>query len=820
MAADGRVVIDTKIDPSGAEKGMNELGGRLEKAAGRAKSVGTKMTAYLTAPIAAVGAFAVTAAMTQEKAFAQVSTLLDMSSADLAKYKDEIRAASTEMGIGFEEYSAAVYESMSSGIDQADAIQFATKMAKLAKGGFTDMATATDVVTTAINAYGLGIEDTDAIMDTLINTQDLGKTTVDELAGSMGSVIPIAQAQGVSFDQLASGYAILTSNGIATAEAGTYMKAMFGELGKAGSDVDKILRTETGKSFSELQAAGMSTGDVLAILQTHAENAGLKMSDLFGSSEAGASALVLSKDSGEAFNETLVKMQGAAGATDESFKKMNDTTGAKTQKAWVTMQNAAAEMGDVLLPIISKLLTFVAGLVEKFANLSPAAQMVIMVIAGIVAVVGPLLVVISMLIPLFLLVTGTMVAWGAAILGIVAIVVVVAYMIYKYWDEIKAFTIAVFTAIWDFMKICWEGIKTAFSVSLEFVKSVISVAWNWITTTTMSVWTAITGFLSGVWSAIIGFATPIFNGIKNFIAGVWNAISSVVMSVWGFISQYLQAIWQSMLFIVTPIFNAIKTYITGVWDGIKSVTSSVWNGIKAAIMIVWLLIKSGATTVFNAIKSFITGVWNGIKSVSSSVWNAIKGVVMGPINSLKSTAVSAFTALASAVGRIWGGIKSTASSVFNGIKTVIMGIVNAITGAVGRAWGGMKGTAVSAFNGLKGAIRSVLNGIISIINRMIGGFNTPAIAMNKLPGVSAPLIPKIPSLDVGTNFVAKDGLAMIHAGEAVVPKKYNPAAGGTSPGEDKKPAKITLVLGGNEYDVFVDDITERQERKRHRLKRR
>lgn len=40
----------------------------------------------------------------------------------------------------------------------------------------------------------------------------------------------------------------------------------------------------------------------------------------------------------------------------------------------------------------------------------------------------------------------------------------------------------------------------------------------------------------------------------------------------------------------------------------------------------------------------------------------------------------------------------------------------------------------------------------------------------------------LPWLDSGTNYVARDGLAMIHQGEAVVPKKYNPANGGMGSG--------------------------------------
>ena len=36
----------------------------------------------------------------------------------------------------------------------------------------------------------------------------------------------------------------------------------------------------------------------------------------------------------------------------------------------------------------------------------------------------------------------------------------------------------------------------------------------------------------------------------------------------------------------------------------------------------------------------------------------------------------------------------------------------------------------------------------------------------------------IPKLATGTNYVAGEGLAYLHVGEAVVPKKYNPAVGG------------------------------------------
>ncbi|MFV8821786.1 phage tail tape measure protein [Faecalibacterium sp. 9] len=62
--------------------------------------------------------------------------------------------------------------------------------------------------------------------DVLLTTQNLGKTSVDELSSSIGKVIPLAAAYGVTVENLSSGLAVMTANGIATAEATTYTKSM------------------------------------------------------------------------------------------------------------------------------------------------------------------------------------------------------------------------------------------------------------------------------------------------------------------------------------------------------------------------------------------------------------------------------------------------------------------------------------------------------------------------------------------------------------------------------------------------------------------
>ncbi|WP_307894070.1 phage tail tape measure protein [Bacillus swezeyi] len=445
--ADGRIVIDAILNRSDAERGLSDLQRSFSNVSQKMASVGATLTKAVTLPLVGAATMATKFAIDQETAFAKVSTLLDSSKTDYNKYKDTIRDASNEMGVSFGEYSEAVYQSISAGVDQGKAIKFTADAAKLAKGGFTDTATAVDIMTTALNAYGMEASEAGKISDLLINTQNQGKTTVDELSASMGTVIPVAKANNVSIEQLSTGYAVLTKNGIATAEAGTYIRSMFGELGKSGTQVDKILRKKTGKSFSELQKEGKTTADVLNILQKEADNSGLQLSDMFGSVEAGSAAMVLAKDGGEEFDEILKTMGDSAGATDEAFKKMNETTGVKLQKALISLQNSGAKIGDVLLPMLAKVAEGIAYLADKFGNLNPVVQKVVVAIGILVAAIGPLMFAVFSIAPGFVSLAGALNMSTAALLklmgrialfsGVFAILAVGIVLAITHFDELR-----------------------------------------------------------------------------------------------------------------------------------------------------------------------------------------------------------------------------------------------------------------------------------------------------------------------------------------------------------------------------------------------
>ena len=353
-------------------------------------SIGNKLTLGVTVPVIGAGTAVGKLAMDFDSSFAKVSTLLDSSTTDLSKYKNELVNASNETGVALNDFNEAVYESMSAGVDSGKAIAFTTDAIKLAKGGFTSASSAVDVMTTAINGYKLEAKDATRISNLLINTQNLGKTTVDELASSFGTVIPTASALNFNIEELSTSYAVLTKNGIATAESGTYLRSMLGELGKAGSKTDKALKELSGKGFAELKKEGKSTTDILSMLENYAKKNKESLKDMFGSIEAGSAALVLANGNGKEYNEMLKSMQNSTGVAEEAFNKMADTTKERFNKALNEAKNSAMKLGEKVIPMVEKGINLFSDLVDKFNSLSPATQEAIIKTALLSAALGPL----------------------------------------------------------------------------------------------------------------------------------------------------------------------------------------------------------------------------------------------------------------------------------------------------------------------------------------------------------------------------------------------------------------------------------------------
>lgn len=537
---------------------IEEYTEKVQKAGEKVKDAGSGMTKKVTTPILATGVASAKMTMDFEDSMAKVSTIADATEVPMDDMQKAILDLSNQTRISAEEIAQNVYDSISAGQKTGDAVNFVSKSTKLAKAGFADAGAALDVLTTIMNAYGLKASEVTNVSDMLIQTQNLGKTTVADLASSMGKVIPTANAYGVSLDELCAGYAIMTANGVATAESTTYMNGMLNELGKSGTNVSETLKEKTGKTFKELMDSGMSLSDVLKIISDAATENNKSFGDMWSSSEAGKAGMILLGDSAENFNGVLEQMQNSAGATNTAFEKL-DTNSAKIKKATNELRNDAIDFGTTLMeelaPIIENIAEKISEFTEWFNGLSESEKQTIIQIGLIVAAIGPLLVAL-----------GTVVSGGAKIIGgipviakglsglfgiiaanpVLAIITAIAIAVFALWtncDEFREGVLegidiikTVLTAGYDFCVELGEEklgrIQDAYEKHGGGITGILAASWQ----TWKEIWSTgydvidkltggkLTGVKNKFWSKFEEIKNVVKNAldaVKRFFAGEW-----------------------------------------------------------------------------------------------------------------------------------------------------------------------------------------------------------------------------------------------------------------------------------------------------------
>lgn len=705
------------------------------------ETAGTKITnlGIAIAPVSAVLATALTTSTKSASDFqngmAKMSTLFDTSKTSVTNLSKEFLTLSNKTGISASELAEAGYQALSAGQSVDKVGKFVETAGNLAKAGFTSTTTAVDVLTTVMNAYGKSAGSANDIANKLVRTQNLGKTTVDELASSMGKIIPTASSMGVNIDNLTSGYVSLTKQGIATAEATTYMNSMLNELGDSGTKLGGIIKQKTGMSFQDCMKHGMSLADVLQITKQYADENGIAYNELWSSAEAGKAGLAILNGGVDEFNKTVKTMGSNTNDVGNALEKL-ETPSVKAHKAINRIKNSGIELGTAFIGALAPTLEKVCGVVEKattwFSSLNENTKTIIATAMGIGAVASPVLIIggkiisgigsmvnkigtaISTISSLSGSVGGLSGVFGAITspigLVVVAITALIAIFVTLYntnegfrntvqsaWATIKETIGTVIEAVKELISAFIQIVKQAWDAWGQDIINVVTNAFNFISTFVDSALKIIQAVIQTVTALIKGDWSGVWDGIKNIVSTVWDAIKNLISAGIKLIKSIIQLG-----------LNVVKTIFTTVWNAIKGIVQTVWNGIKSVI-----------SSVFNAIKSFISTTLNAIKSVFSTIWNAIKSVVTTVINGIKSTISSVFNAIKSTITSVLNGIKSVFSSVWNGIKSTVSSVINGIKSTISNGMNGAKSTVTGVLNGIKSSFTNIWSGCKSVVSGAI-----------------------------------------------------------------------------------------------------
>lgn len=672
-----------------ANSKIDKLAENFEKVSEASGKASDKLKPVSTA-IAGAATASVAASITFEDSMAKVSTIADETEVSYDNMKKSIIDLSNQTGISANDIADNVYNAISAGQSTADAVNFVTESTKLAKAGFAEAGQSLDVLTTIMNAYGLEADQVGMVSDTLVQIQNKGKTTVAELASTMGKIIPTANSMGVSLDQLGAGYALMTSKGIATAETTTYMNSLLNELGKSGTKASEALKKGTGKTFQELTEGGYPLGDVLVMLEKEAKKSGVSLADMFGSAEAGKAALVLATDSGDAFNSLLEDMGNSLGATDAAFEKVNNTTGNKLKQSLNEVKNSAINMGDTLAPVTSMVAEGFSKITGMLSNLSSEQ---LKTIAGIGAGVITLNVALG--------------AFSKLTKGISTVVKGIK-SIKTAFNAIKTIGVAV-------KAFALANPVTLIIAGIVALIAVIAMLWNkceWFRELCYSLFEG----LKQAWDATVQF----FKSCWDWFVGLWNAAVEGVKNIWQGICDFFKLIWQGVCLYFETVWNVWKT----AFEIVVNVIKTIWQGICDAIKFAWQVIVD-----------FIKLVWEGWKNIFQSVGNIIKGIWQGLCNTIKSV----WEGIVNTIKSLWNGFKSIFETVGNSIRSVWQGLTNTISSV----WNGVVNGVKSAWNGIISPFKSVVNTITNIWDGIKSMFKLPHFSITGKFSLSPPSIPKV-----------------------------------------------------------------------------
>lgn len=543
-----------------AAQAIKEAGAKIEEYGGKVEGVGKKLMP-VSGVAAATGTALTKMAWDFEDGMAKVSTIADTTEVPISDLEKQIKQLSDSTGVEAGEIAENVYNAISAGQKTGDAVNFVSKATDLARAGFAETGDALDVLSTIMNAYGLEASEVDKVSNDLIMTQNLGKTTVAELSSSMGKVIPTAKSTGVNLDELCGAYAVMTSNGVATAETTTYLNSMLNELGKQGSTAANAFAAGTehikegGLTMAEAMEQGWSLSDVLSVLDEQAAASGTSINNMFSSAEAGKAANIL-WDNAEKFNGAVEEIQGSTTATSDALGNL-ETSGHKTEVAINQIKNAGLEFGQtisaMLAPALQKLAEYIRNAKEKLDGMDDGQKQAIVTIGLIVAAIGPALVIIGKVITA----VGTITTGVGSLVGFVG--------------------------------------GTVVPLITGTIMPALSGLWAFITGAIMTA-------LSGLWALITGTVMPALSGLWALMLA--NPISIVIAAIAAIVAAFV-LLWnkcEGFRNFWINLFSSVKSTVVDAKNNVLSTFDGIKNGISSRI-------EGAKNSVHNAIEN-IKGFFN------------------------------------------------------------------------------------------------------------------------------------------------------------------------------------------------------------------
>lgn len=569
-------------------------------------AIGTAVIAATTAFVG-FGIEACKSAAEFETQIANVATLLDGTAEQIeqrtVELGDDVLEVSNRTGVATGELNDGLYQIISAVGDSEDAISQMELAAKAAAAGGAETTDAINLLTAVTKGYGdTSGEAFQKASDLAFMTVKLGQTSFPELASSMGKVIPLSSALGVSQEELFGAFSALTGVTGSTAEVATQMKAVLSGLMSPTDDMTKALKS-LGYENANVALESLGLQGTLEALGGTVGGDTQALAKLFSSVEAQTAILSLAGEQAEAFSTKTAAMYEAAGITDKAFATQTDTLEYTIQAIKNLGANFMTSIGQTILPIVKdvaqKLLPV---LQEGLNNLQPLLEGLFNKASPIIELFGNL---ISQVLPMG---QKHLEAFGG-----------VWEMLDPIISELANEIFPIFNDVLSDVGILFETIQPVVS---DFVANLIPVMGEILITLVPIISTvaqAISPILGMVGELVVALL-PALSQIISVLVPVLQMAASIVASTLGYAFQFIIPIIQNVINVITGLCDFIANVFTGNW-------SAAWENVKTIYSNAFQALVGLAKVPINAVVSIVNGLIEGINNCGFTVpeWVPVYG---------------------------------------------------------------------------------------------------------------------------------------------------------------------------------------------------
>jgi len=661
------------LDTSEYDKGLDTAAKKLHEVGKSMSDTGKTLTKWVTAPVAGLGTAIIKTGADYEAGMSKVQAISGATAADMAMLGDEAMRMAAQTKFSTSE-SAEAYQYMAmAGWDAQQMVDGLSGIMLLASASGESLASTSDIVTDALTAFGLKASDSGRFADVLAAASNSANTNVSMLGESFKYVAPVAGAMGYSVEDVSIALGLMANSGIKASQAGTSLRTAITNMAAPTSNMTAVME-EYGISLTDADGNMLSFAEIMGVLRDRMggldeATQAAAASQLFGK-EAMSGMLAIINAAPEDFNKLTDAINNSSGTTEEMAAIMNDNAAGAMAMLSSAINVLFTNLSEFLIPAFTEIVRKATEVVNWFNQLDAGTQQLILTIAGIAAVVGPVLIVVGKIVSAI----GTIASGIGGLIGVIgkagtavkglfailaanpiaAVIAAVAALaagivvlwntnedfrnaVGAIWEAIKGF----FVGAWEAIKAAWgsagdffggiiDGIKGAFEGVGEFLGGLFTAAWEMV---------------RGAWDVAVGFFTEIGNGIQS----VFEAVSS-------FLGEAFSTAWE----LISGIWSAAVDFFSGVWEGISGVFGSVVEFFDGIFSEAW----NAITSVWDGATEFFGGVWESITGVFSNVWDHFLSIGSDIVNGIKD-------GIAGAWGSFWSWLSGKVGGIVDGVKSML-----------------------------------------------------------------------------------------------------------------------------------------------------